>query len=339
MDVQGPRNRAQRSRGDVVDVAIRHYELGEPIENLAVDRGVDQSTIRRWLGRARREGIIRTLVVPPLSDEDRTTLRHEVRHKYELEDVVIVPGRVDVMDTADESSKKEALVIAIAQAAARYLENYLTNRDVLLVPWGRMANYIARQIKAPNPLPELMVVPMEGVIGIEYDPFEASILASSIASKFGGRSLLLPAPAVIDSSIQDTIESLPLVKRVSQQYADATVAIVPIAPPDPKNSTVVRTGLMEVKAVEDLVDRGAVGEIASHWWFDSNGGEVEQGAIHAVGLGLDGLTNMVRRRAKAIGVVGASRERIEPLRVALENKLVNVLITDHVTAEILASGE
>jgi len=208
-----------------------------------------------------------------------------------------------------------------------------------LVPWGRMANYIARQIKAPNPLPELMVVPMEGVIGIEYDPFEASILASSIASKFGGRSLLLPAPAVIDSSIQDTIESLPLVKRVSQQYADATVAIVPIAPPDPKNSTVVRTGLMEVKAVEDLVDRGAVGEIASHWWFDSNGGEVEQGAIHAVGLGLDGLTNMVRRRAKAIGVVGASRERIEPLRVALENKLVNVLITDHVTAEILASGE
>jgi DNA-binding transcriptional regulator LsrR (DeoR family) len=243
------------------------------------------------------------------------------------------------VDTAHESSKKESLVIAIAQAAARYLESYLTNRDVLLVPWGRMANYTARQIKAPNPLPELMVVPMEGVIGIEYDPFEASILASSIASKFGGRSLLLPAPAVIDRGIRDVIEALPLVKRVSQQYERATVAIVPIAPPDPKNSTVVRTGLMSSESVEDLISRGAVGEIASHWWFDSNGGVVAQGEVHAVGLGLDGLAAMVKRRAKAIAVVGASRERVEPLRVALQHRLVNVLITDHVTAQLLVSGE
>jgi len=337
--MQGPRNRTQRSRGDVVDVAIRHFELGEPIEELAADRGVDQSTIRRWLSRARREGIIRTLVVPPLSDEDRTTLRHEVRYKFELEDVVIVPGRTDVMDTADESSMKESLVIAIAQAAARYLENHLTNRDILLVPWGRMANYTARQIKAPSPLPGLMVVPMEGVVGIEYDPFEASILASSIASKFGGRSLLLPAPAVIDIGIRDVIEALPLVRRVSQQYARATVAIVPITPPDPNNSTVVQTGLMSVESVEELISRGAVGEIASHWWFDSRGKVVAQGEVHAVGLGLDGLADMVRRRAKAIAVVGASRVRIAPLRVALEHKLVNVLITDHVTAELLASGE
>ena len=70
--MQGPRNRNQRSISDLVDVSVRHYELGEPIEELAADRGVDQSTIRRWLSRARSEGIIRTLVVPPLTDDDST---------------------------------------------------------------------------------------------------------------------------------------------------------------------------------------------------------------------------------------------------------------------------
>lgn len=337
--MQGSKNRNQRSLGDLVDVSVRYYELGEPIEELAADRNVDQSTIRRWLSRARSEGIVRTLVVPPLTDGDNTTLRHEVRYRFELEDVVIVPGRLDVFDTETETAAKEALVIAIAQAAAWYLEDHLTNRDTLLMPWGRMANYITRHIKAPHPLPDLTVVPMVGVMGVEYDPFEANILASSIAFKFGGRSLLLPAPAVVDNLISETIEHLPLVTRVTEQYQRATMAIVPLASPNPDNSTVVRTNLMSVTAVKSLVTRGAVGEIASHWWFDREGGVVEQNDVHSIGLGLDGLRQMVERRAKAVAVVGASRERVPPLKVALNSGLVNVLITDHVTAELLLSEE
>ena len=333
--MQTARNRGRRSSGELVDVAIRHYELGETIEALAADRGVDQSTIRRWLSRAKRDGIVRTLVVPPLSDEDRTGLRQDVRYAFELEDVVLVPGREDLLDTSTGTATKEALVMTIAQAAARYLEDHLTNRDILLVPWGRMANYITRQVRAPRPLPELTVVPMEGVLGVDYDPFEANILASSLASEFDGPSLHLPAPAVVDKSIGDVIEALPLVRRVMELYKRATMAIVPLASPDPERSTVAQTGLLTVDAVTDLVARGAVGEIASHWWFDKQGRIVDQGEIQAIGLGLDGLSEMVERRAKVIAVVGASRERIMPLRVALNSKLVNVLITDHKTAELL----
>ena len=331
------RNRTLRSSGELVDVAIRHYELGEPIDALAADRGVDQSTIRRWLSRAKKEGIIQTLVVPPLNDEDRTALGQDVRYRFELEDVVVVPGREDVFDATAESATKETLVFSIAQAAARYLENHLTNNDILLVPWGRMANYIARQLRAPRPLPGLTVVPMEGVLGVDYDPFEANILASSIASKFGGHSLLLPAPAVVDGELGEVIETLPLVGRVMRIYREATAAIVPLASPDPERSTVVRMGLLSPDVVKGLIARGAVGEIASHWWFDHQGRVVGQEQIHPIGLGLDGLSQMVRRRAKVIAVVGGSKERVPPLKVALDHKLANVLITDHITAQLLLS--
>jgi DNA-binding transcriptional regulator LsrR (DeoR family) len=333
------RNRSPRPEGELVDLAIRHYELGERIDALAADRGVEQSTIRRWLSRARKEGIVQTLVVPPLSDEERTTLRQDVRYTFQLEDVVLVPGREDFLDISDETAPKEAMTLSIAQAAARYLEDHLINQDNLIVPWGRMSNYIARQIKARRPLPGLTVGPMVGVLGVEYDPFEANILASTVASKFGGHSLLLPAPAVVDREVAAVVEDMPLVRRVMEFYREATVAIVPIASPDPERSTVVRAGLLDPSQVRDLVARGAVGEIASHWWFDASGQVVEQTAAHAIGLGLEGLSEMVERRAKVVAVVGASRERVSPLRVALNHRLINVLITDHVTAQLLVSRE
>ena len=80
-----------------------------------------------------------------------------------------------------------------------------------------------------------------------------------------------------------------------------------------------------------------MGEIASHWWFDRYGSIVEEEEHHAIGLGLDGLSRMVTRRAKVIAVVGASRDRISPLKVALDHGLVNTLITDHITARVLVS--
>ena len=337
--VMTSRKRFQRSSAELVDVAIRHYEFGDTIDALASDRGVDQSTIRRWLTRARKEGIIRTLVVSSLDDEERVRLRQDVRYKYELEEVITVQGRADVLEASDDTGPKEAVVLSIAHAAARYLEDHLTNRDILLIPWGRMANYIARQINAPRPLPGLMVVPMEGVMGVEYDPSEANILASAIASKFGGRSMLLPAPAVVDRKVGKLIANLPLVKRVTELYKKATMAIVPLAPADPESSTVVQMGLVSKETVEALLARGAVGEIASHWWFDARGEIVEQEQTHAIGLGLDGLSDMIDRRAKVIAVVGAGRERIPPLKVALINRLVNILVTDHVSAQILLTED
>ena len=318
----------------LTDLAIRHYEFGQSVDDLAADFGVDQSTITRRLSRARSEGIVRTLVLPPLEYEYMTNLEQDVRYRFGLEDVVLVRGRADILEGIEENPAREALVLSIAQAGARYLEQCLTNRDTLLVPWGRMAHYIGRQLRPPAHLSDLMVVPMVGLFGLEDHPFEAGVLASHIASLFGGRSILLPAPAVVAGDVGATIEALPLVRRVKALYEQATVAVFPLAPPDPENSTVVRMGLLTGDAVRDLISRGAVGEVAS-WWFDGQGRLVEDRANHAIGVGLDGLSRMVKRRAKVIAVVGASRERVSPLKVALTHGLVNTLITDHITAKEL----
>jgi len=326
-----------RRRISNVELAVRHFELGQSVDELAAAMNVDQSTIRRRLSQAKKDGLVRTLVVPPLDYAELTKLEQDVRYRFDLESVVLTAGREDIMDMPDETAAKEALVLSIAQAAARHLEEHLTNRDTLVVPWGRMANYIARQLRPPQSLPGVTVVPMVGVLALEHNPFDANLLASAFASKFGGRSFLLPAPALVERALGEVIEAIPLVRRVKELYEEATVAIVPLAAPDPERSTVVRMDLVSSDTVRNLVGRGAVGEIASHWWFDREGRTVEEPARHAIGLGLDGLSRMVKRRAKVIAVVGASRERIAPLRVALDHQLVNTLITDDVTAKLLLS--
>ena len=320
---------------DLADLAVRHYELNQSIDDLAADLGVDQSTISRRLIRAKKEGLVHTLVVPPLGYEHLTELAQDTRYEFELEDVVLVRGRADFLDMKTEDNPaKETLVLSIAQAAARYLEQHLTNQDTLLVPWGRMSYYISRQLRPPRHLPGLTVVPMIGLFGLEDHPFESNILASHIATLFGGHSILLPGPAVVDKKSSKVIQALPLVRRVKELYQRATVAIVPLAQPDPQDSTLVRMGLLSADDVKDSISRGAVGEVIS-WWFDHNGMLVEDQVNDAIGLGLDGLRNMVKNRAKVVAVVGASRERIHPLQVAISHGIVNTLITDHITAKEL----
>ena len=56
-----------------VELAIRHHELGQSVDELAATLGVDQSTVRRRLSQAKKDGIIRTLVVPPLDSPELTS--------------------------------------------------------------------------------------------------------------------------------------------------------------------------------------------------------------------------------------------------------------------------
>jgi deoxyribonucleoside regulator len=320
------------------EVAYMHHTLGYPILKIADLLKKDRTVVGRMLKAAKQREIVRTFVIPPIPAKELSALGNEVRRWFDLEDVVLVPGREDLM--ADPGPKeKEALVYEIALTAARYLQDHLRDGEVLAIPWGRMTSYIAKMLRPERPLPNLIVIPMVGVMGVEADPvgwsFEANALAVQIAAAFGGRAWQLPAPAVADRRSYKTIIRHPLVRRALSTLKEATTAVVPIAPVDPRESTVVRMGFLSQAQVEELQRRGAVGEIASHWWFDTQSNPIQEVETYPIGLGLEGLQRMVEQDRRVITVVGTSERRIRPLWVALQAGFVNTLITDHITAERL----
>jgi DNA-binding transcriptional regulator LsrR (DeoR family) len=198
-----------------------------------------------------------------------------------------------------------------------------------------VASYIAGQLNPNQTLRTMATVPIVGVTGITTHPFEANTIAARIAAVFGGRSLLLAAPAVVTPAAYDVITELPLVNRVLDQARRANVVLTSVAAADPTTSTIVRQGLATADEVSYVMRQGAVGEIASFWWFDRMGRLVEIPNARPIGLGLRGLADIVRDDRYVVATVAASRQRIPPLRVALEQELVNVLVTDQVTAQEL----
>jgi DNA-binding transcriptional regulator LsrR (DeoR family) len=170
-------------------------------------------------------------------------------------------------------------------------------------------------------------------------PFESITLSACFTYVFGGQSLLLAIPAVVSAEAYDVVCELPLVRNVLDRPQRANVVITPITAADPTQSTVVRQNLTSADNVRYAMQKGAVGEIGSFWWFDKMGRQVDVPEARPIGLGLKGLADIVRDDRMVVAVVAASRARVGPLKVALEQELVNVLITDSVTAQALLEPE
>lgn len=292
------------------------------------------AAVRKKIKQAEDRGMIKILLIPPPDYNYLSELEIKLRFNYSLQGAHIVPGREDVMKQ-DESPAKEAVLISCCQKAATYLTDSLKDGNILAVPWGRVASYIASQLSRKRHLSNLLVVPMVGVMGAEALDYEANNIATRIASSFGGKCLLLAAPAAVETDIYDAVYKLPIVKSVLEKAEKADVVLTPIAAANPKTSTIVTKGLAGSEEVRKMIEFGAVGEIAGHWWFNKRGELIKRSHTKPIGLGIDGLCKIVQDNRRVVAVVAASAERILPLKVALENGFVNVLITDHITAEEL----
>jgi DNA-binding transcriptional regulator LsrR (DeoR family) len=319
-------------------IALKYYVEGKTAQEVADELRLERSFVSRRLKEARLRGMVHILVTPPVLVQELRGLERRLKSLYPLKEVTIIPGREDVMDV-ESSADKESVVLAACQAAAQWLTDTLQDGDTLAVPWGRVASYVSGQINPTFSLRTLVTVPIVGVTGLTTHPFEANTIAARIAAVFGGQSLLLAAPAVVSPEAYDVVSQIPLVKRVLDQAHRANVVITPIAAAEPHASTLVQQNLAKPEEIEYLMAQGAVGEIAGFWWFDREGRLVQIPNARPIGLGLRGLADVVRDERMVAAVVAASRARIAPLRVALEQELVNVLVTDHVTAQALLLDE
>jgi DNA-binding transcriptional regulator LsrR (DeoR family) len=319
------------------EIAKMHFEQGMNQGEVARRKGLSRAKVNRLLQTARDRGIVRILVVPRIGHAYLRSIEVDLKEAYELKDALLIPGREEVLRGELEPNTQEALVERLAYMAARYLDGRLTNDDILCINWGRVMRAVVDQLHPSKTLPRLNVLPFLGNLSVQPDSFEANRLVQQVASAYGGHFNWLLAPAIVRNlRQQEVVRELPLVKRTLQLINQSTIAITAIGPANAKYSTVVKRGWLKSREVQTLIDRGAVGEICS-WWFDASGQEIRDDKIYPIGLGLAGLKRMVQENKRVIAVGGADKERLGPIRAALVGKIVNVLITDHITAQHLIS--
>jgi DNA-binding transcriptional regulator LsrR (DeoR family) len=280
--------------------------------DIAARLGVSRASVSRLLSEARREGIVRIEVVPPV-DRDAEDLERRVAEALGLQAVWLstLPARGSV--GARLAPSLSAALRAVGLVAG----------DVLLVSSGRTV-YEAGQAELPA-LPGVLVAPM---IGGHDEPeawYAPNEITRQIALKVGGIPTFLYAPALPGPELYETLQEDPSARRVIEMWSSARCAVMGVgAPPLSRTSlpSFVRNDMNTLQA--------AVGDVCSRF-YDADGVPVPfPGSERLVATGLD----LVQRIPTSIAVA-TGREKVPAIHAGAAARYFNQLVTDTDTASAL----
>jgi DNA-binding transcriptional regulator LsrR (DeoR family) len=302
-------------------VARMYHTQGMRQTEICERLNVHQSTVSRLLKRAEREGIVRTTVsLPPGT---HTEMEELLQARYGLEEAVVVEGLDDEAQIARD----------LGAAAAFYLENTLKPIDVVgISSWSAALLQMVNALHPSQRFKGTRVIQILGGVGSPNAEVHATQVTRRLADVIGGEATLLPAPGVVGSrAARDVLLKDRFVREALDLFSTVTVAVVGIGATEPSRALASSGNIFSPQEIKLLTSKGAVGDICLRF-FDAAGKQVITELNDRV---ISMELNQLRAVRRVIGVAGGSR-KINAIRGALAGGLINVLITDHGTAERLA---
>ncbi len=305
-------------------IAQSYYVDGLTQKQIANRFGLSRPKVSRMLQSGRDSGIISISLLPP--PNGMADLEHRLERRFGLQEAVVVP----VSDPAHHPT----VVRELGPAAAECLNRCISGDEVIATAWGTSILAMVDALSYRS-WPGVTVVQLLGGLG-PVDTLEHSAeLTQHLARKLGARLRLLPAPGIVASrQMAEALKSDAQISAVLDLAAGADVALVGLGVPTPF-SIVLRTGtILSRQDLERLQELGAVGDIALRY-LDRDG--------NPLGLEIDeriiGLTiEQIRQIPRVIGIAGGTA-KYAMIRAALRGEILDVLVTDLVTAETLLAKE
>jgi DNA-binding transcriptional regulator LsrR (DeoR family) len=297
----------------IVTAAHLYYVEERSQEEVAKQLGVSRSTVSRLLAEARQSGVVRIEVTaqPPVDG-----FENELAAQLELERVYVAQG------TAKPDDPGAVLASAVGQAL---LDSELRAGDALLVGWGR-ATWSISHADLPK-IPGVVVVPALGGLNDEQPWVQTNEIARRIAARLEGSVLLLHAPAVPSAELRESLLTDESIRAALTRWDDAAVALVGIgawAQAQPVPPSLLS---MDAEAL-----RATAGDVVGRL-FDANGAPMPYATeARLLGISRDQLARIRRRIGVAVGT-----QKVEAIVAAARSRLVNVLVTDVITASALSA--
>lgn len=311
----------------LIKVAELYYHDGLSQQEIAKKLHTSRTSISRALIQARNEGYVQIRIQYP--EQSNLGLERELEEKYGLtEALVAVPAY-------DQSSDQE-----VAFQAVDYTLRVLKKNMVLGMTWGRAMHGFVEQLAQDERLRSLSfrnvkIVPFLGTPGItQIDSWDATTYSNTLATKVGNllhcASYNLSAPMYVDGEKEkELIEGIDEISKVLHMAETADMALIGIGSMQ-KDSSIIKAGIRTEEEYKELMQKGAVGEIVGRI-YDKNGQTVDEDLQRKmIGISLDKIAKIPVRVGISYG-----KDKIEAIKGAIAGGLVNVLVTDVPTAELL----
>jgi DNA-binding transcriptional regulator LsrR (DeoR family) len=306
----------------LVKVARLYYEQELTQHEIGERLHISRQKIQRLLRQARDDGVVQITIRPVIGAY--TELENELEQSFGLREVVIVET------TAFED--QQLVQREVGAGAAEYLLRVIRPGQKIVISWGGtllgMVNALYADPKSIT-LPKLKVIQGLGGLGDPNKEVHAVDLTKRLAQKFGGQAILLPTPGVAGSlESRDAFYSDPHVQQVLDQGRTADLAIMGIGVPRP-DSILIREGeIVKWPELEVLRAQGAVGDINLRFFNQQGTAVVSDLDTRVIGLTLD----EIREIDQVIGIA-AGAVKVQAIQGALMGRLIDVLVTDHCTAQ------
>jgi DNA-binding transcriptional regulator LsrR (DeoR family) len=307
----------------LIKLARLYYEQGLTHGEIAERLRLSRQKVQRLVVQASQKGIVQ-IVIRPLTGTFGD-LEKNLENLYQLREVLIVET------TAYDNQSVVAREVGVG--AADYLKRVVRSHDRIVISWGESLLGMVNALSVSPPVEAERTVVIQGLGGLA-DPneeFHASDLTRRLAKALRAQAFLLLAPAVAaNEKACKALMSDNYLGAILERARKANLAFMGIGAPRPDSLLVREGSIVNWSKLADLIKRGAVGDINLRY-FDMLGHRIASELDdRIIGLTLDEIKEI----ELVVGVAGGSA-KYQAIQGALMGKLVDVLITDHITAQRL----
>ncbi|MBN2072602.1 MAG: sugar-binding transcriptional regulator [Actinobacteria bacterium] len=303
-----------------VKVSKLYYQQNLSKVEISKNLRISRFKVAQILEEAVEEGIVTINIQEP--ENTYIDLENKLEEKFKI-------FRVSVVDTSSDYGITKR---NIGKAAANCLKDIVYDGDTIGIAWGTTIYEMVNSLPAKIERKDISVVQLTGGLNQVEARYNAIELSSRLAKVFSCSCYQLYAPAIVDGvQTKSLLFEDSSIKRTLDMFGNVNIAIVGIGSVSPRPSTLLyREGFLKEKDIKNIIGDCAVGDINTYF-YDINGNTCKSDLEdRTVGMNIEQL----KRIRYVIGVAGGGF-KANAIYAALKGKIINVLVTDHNTAETL----
>jgi DNA-binding transcriptional regulator LsrR (DeoR family) len=300
-------------------VSSLYYLQNQTQQEIADRLRLSRPKVSRLLNEAQERGIVQISVTPPQGLHIKLEAR--VEERFGLDEAIIV----DV----EEGHSPDLLLREIGAAAAAYLGRIVQPGEAIGLAWGTTLRAMVQSM-SPLATRDVSVVQMLGGIGPPEAEAYAAGLVRRLAHRLGASATLLAAPAILGTAAaKEVLREDPHVRMALGRLDTLDTVFVGIGSLT-SNPVLRDSQSFPASARAELQAAGAIGDIALRF-FDAEGNVVHTSLEER----MLSITVEQLRRVKRVVAVAGGPEKGDAIFAALKMDIIDVLVTDRLTAETL----
>ncbi|MGD6902778.1 sugar-binding transcriptional regulator [Bacillus infantis] len=294
----------------ITKIAWKYYIEGLTQNEISESLNLSRMKVIKYLEKAKANHVIQFRI--DLEKINYQELQQEIKEKYQLKDIYIVPAS---NDTESEN---------FTLAAAQYIEDRITGDTLISIGYGEAVSKTLGHLRISTKY-NVTFVSLSG--GVKFYMPTAIDTRSDYYTNPNYKHYIIPSPLMVSSEklAKEMLAEKPI-RNVLEMIPHSNMTIMGIGALNDK-ATIVKEGYLNSMDIDIIKTQGAAGDMLSQF-YDINGDLIDLDLHKQL---ISSEIGILKSLNHVVAVAGGAHKR-EAIIGALKGGYIDVLITDEAAA-------